>query len=170
MPSDLAATIVRWNDAQSILARFERGVTFSPLVADRAVKDAARLYHWLCLGGGDPDSDGPGGAMREDEGTGVEMGQDEEEEEEEEEQQLLLLQHQQQGQVLAVQGGAGMAAHPTQIVTSQHVHQHQQQHVAAPMAMGAGGTGGNGGVAVSFMQVGVGGGNMQEETGSDSEG
>ncbi|TFJ82200.1 hypothetical protein NSK_006529 [Nannochloropsis salina CCMP1776] len=146
MPSDLAATITG-------RSRMQPGSTTG-----------------CALGGGDPDSDGPGGAMREDEGTGVEMGQDEEEEEEEEEQQLLLLQHQQQGQVLAVQGGAGMAAHPTQIVTSQHVHQHQQQHVAAPMAMGAGGTGGNGGVAVSFMQVGVGGGNMQEETGSDSEG
>ena len=61
MPPDMVASIVRWNDAQSILARFERGVTFSPLVADRAVKDAARLYHWVGLGGDEPDSEREGG-------------------------------------------------------------------------------------------------------------
>ncbi len=157
MPGDMVDTLVKWNDAQSILARFERGVTFSPLVADRAVKDAARLYHWHSLGGEDPsDSDG---MVREDEGTGVEMGQDEEDDDEGED----------------GGGGGGHGGGPV----VQALPPQPQQHVppvppAAPMVVVNAGAGpAAGGV---FMQVagggggGGGGGGDAAETGSDTEG
>lgn len=43
MPPDLIDTITRWSDVQSVLSRFERGVTFSSAVADRVRSEQPRL-------------------------------------------------------------------------------------------------------------------------------
>jgi len=35
MPPELLESVLRWNDAQSLLGRYEKGVTFTTLIADR---------------------------------------------------------------------------------------------------------------------------------------